>query len=199
MSLFFNLFASDRAQSRRDFASMKDLLKPYAKELYPIDVEDLENLSSNVGLDKKVRTSWTSFQLGGISTIFHEKVAVFSYRSIRRDKYSLTIRTNPYTYTYYITAKLTECFINDSPLAFIDPRHRILNRSGRQIIGRIDKSDVMHPELLIGEEEFGVFNRWPSAPKQHDRVFQFVRDMPEGIKELFAATTFYLMCANQWK
>lgn len=199
LSLFYHLFTSDRDKLVRDLSAIADLTSTSTANLVPLGKEELESLSAKITLDKVKRQNWTRYHTGRIQTIFHEDVALFGYRILKSDKVACLVRTNPFIYSYIVSSKEAQVFINGTILAYIKPDLTIYNRTGKSLIGRIDRSDPLNPELLIGDDHYGIFNRWPADPKQHDRVLQFVKTMPSGIHELFIAVTFYLMCANQWK
>lgn len=197
MGFFFDLFSSDKAKFNRDVKTLTTLLRKDKPEWVPIDDDEIEAIALKVQNTRRKRSSMTKYRVGEIRTIFHELLASYGLRSFGKSKGVIAVQTNPYLYTYLIKPKYVEVRINDNRFAYILASGTIKNSTGKKAIGVIDFKDVNHPEVEIGDNNFGILNRPSPRTLPHERAIQMMRPMEEGIKELFIAVTFFYIISEQ--
>ena len=197
MSFLSDLFSGEKAKFRRDVNQLAKILRSNKKEWIPLEEEDIEAVAYKLKFNKKKRVGFTSYSMGEISTIFHELVASFGLRSYGKGKGMLAIQTNPYLYTYHIRAKYTEIQINGKRFAFVLSNGTIKNGNGRKVIGSVDDTDKKHPEILIGDDNFGILNLYSARTGPQGRAVQLMKSMPEGVQELFVSVLLLFIVAKQ--
>ena len=197
MSFLSDLFSGDKAKFTRDVNQLAVILRTLKKDWVPINEDEIESIAYNISFGRKKRVGFTSYVIGEISTIFHEVIGSVGLRSYGKGKGMLAIQSNPYLYTYLIRPKFTEVQINGNRFAYILANGTIKNSSGRKVIGQIDYTDVNNPEIVIGDNNFGILNAHSSRKGPQDRALQFMKAMPEGVQELFVAVLFLHIVSKQ--
>ncbi len=173
------------------------ILQKEKKEWIPINEEEIESIALKISYGKRKRTNFTSYKTGEVRTIFHELIGTYGFRKYSRVKGMLAVQTNPYLYSYLVLPKYTQIQINGRRFAYVLANGMIKNSNGKKVIGHIDKTDVNHPEILIGDNNFGILNRPSVRAKPHERAVQLMRGMPEGVQELFVSTLLLYLISHQ--
>jgi hypothetical protein len=173
------------------------LLRAEKKEWIPLDDDDIESIAQKITFGKRKRVGFTTYKLGEIKTIFHELIADFAIRKYAVNKGIIAVQTNPYFYSYFILPKYTEIHINGKRFAYVLANGTIKNGTGKKVIGRIDKTDISHPEILIGDNNFGILNKPSARAQPHERAIQMMRKMDEGVQELFVSILFLYQITKQ--
>ena len=197
MSFFSDLFSNDKSKFKRDAKNLTPYLQGLQKDWVPIDSDEIESIALKIIFDRNKRFGFTSYRIGHINTIFHEHVATFGLRKYGDQRGIIVAQTNPYIYTFLVRPKYTEVQINYKRLAFILADGTLKNSSGRKIIGEIDTRDVDHPEVIIGDNNFGILNRATTSVGPQTRAIHMMRPMPEGVQELFFSVVMLYIISNQ--
>lgn len=197
MGILFDIFSSDGAKFSKDVHQLALILRDLKKDLVPIDEDEIDALAYKIQFGKRKRVGFTSYQTGDLVTIFHEAIGTFGMRKYGSNKGMLAILTNPYLYTYLIRKKYTEIHINGRRLAYVLRNGVIKNANGRKVIGMIKGANAVHPEILIGDNNFGMLNSFSSRVGPQDRAVQMVKSMPEGLQELFTSILFLYIVSKQ--
>ena len=176
---------------------MVALLHKEKKEWIPLDDEEIESIALKLNSSKRKSIGLTTYRIGELRTVFHELAASFGLRKYGNRRGMLAIQTNPYLFSYLILPKYTTIQINGRRFAYLLANGTIKNRNGRKVIGNIDFRDMSSPEILIGENNFGILNQPTKQAEKHERAVQLKRTMSEGIQELFVSVLLFYLIVKQ--
>ncbi len=197
MSFLLDILSSDKAKFRRDKKQLTGLLREKKDDWIPIDDEEIQSIALKLQIGKRKRVGFTSYKMGKVNTIFHELIGNYGLRVYGQRRGFVAVQTNPYLYTFLIRPKYTEVQINQQRFAYVLANGTIKNRSGRKVIGEIDWTDIDHPEVLIGDDHFGIMNRFSKNTNPQARAVQMMREMSEGVQELFLAVLLLYIISQQ--
>lgn len=197
MSILSDFFSNDKTKFKRDMSVLTSFLQSTKKDWLHMDEAELETLAMKIRPGKKHRSGFTSYPAGELYSIFHELLGSYAYRTYGDRRGILAVQTNPYLYSFFVKPKYTEVFINHRRLAYLLADGVIKNSSGRKVIGEIKWTSPDAPQVLIGDNNFGVLNKPSRRMNERLRAIQMMHTMPAGVQELFTATVLLYVIEGQ--
>jgi len=161
-------------------AHMKEDMDLWAKDLVPINKEELELFS--LGQDKQVlRKGITTTAKGIFTTIYHEPVLAYNYREYlsNSDKPNalLYARSAEHEYIYYIQKGIGTLFIDGQEVGTLS-REGVLQgkRTGKPIASMKQSNPSLLP-VEVGGKEIGNLTRKVSKGDKglYERAFEYLQ------------------------
>ena len=185
--------APDNSKLQGDIKLMRIEIKPWVKELAPVDEDGLTLLSlSQVnqvlkkGLNKSAKGIYTS--------IYQEPLLAYSYKEYLGNNALLYARTAEHELVYQIKKDETRIAINGSFFGVLKKDGKLYN--GETVLGQVDKADAdLHLPIKVGKRNLAALNNPALVDAPQPRVFQYVENNinAEEEKTLMALATLKLI------
>ncbi|HMN88806.1 MAG TPA: hypothetical protein PKD70_04015 [Saprospiraceae bacterium] len=167
-----------------------DMDKWLKDELVPIDREELE-LVSLQQLHQSVKKGTTLRAKGVFTTIYHEPVLAYSYKSyIASGKSALVYaRTATHEYAYWLRDKEIQVLIDGKLMGTLNKEGVLYNDQNR-MIARINRTQEDLAPVIVGEREVASVVKTQVQRREmlSPRAFQFVKsDITQEEEKIFLA------------
>ncbi len=195
-SKVFPNFQPGNKKVQADLKDMREELAPAATNLVPLDNKDLELLAAEEE-EHKVKKGFTTKVKGTLSTIFHEPVALYSYKkylSTSGKDAVLYVKTARHEYFYWIKHKGTKVVIDNSLIGNLENQEILYGGKKDRMIARINRDEEEFMPVLVQGKEIGSIVKTGPGEKQalSTRAFGYVVDnvLPEE-RAVFLSLAFY--------
>lgn len=195
-SRVFPNFQPGNKKVQADLKTMKEELAPAAVNLVPLSNKDLELLAAEEE-EHKVKKGFTTRVKGTLSTIFHEPVALYSYKkylSASGKDAVLYVKTARHEYFYWLRSKGTKVVIDNSLIGNLENREILYGGKKDRMIARINRNEEEFMPIVVQGKEIGSILKSGAGEKQalSTRAFGYVLEevRPEE-RAIFLSLAFF--------
>lgn len=172
-----NMLGNGKASSNKyqnDIKLMRSEIKPWAKELAPID-EDGLNLFSLNQVNQVLKTGINKSAKGVFTSVYQEPLLAYSYKEYLGDNALLYARTAEHEMVYQIKKGETRIAVDGNYFGTLNAEGKLYN--GKTLLGQIDKSsEELHLPIRIGDRAIAALNNPRLLDAPEPRAFQYVAD-----------------------
>lgn len=180
--LVFNLmteYKPGKKKVQQDLKKMKDKLEPYAKDLVPINKEELElfSLSQIHQLAKKNKTRTAR---GVYTTIFHEPIMAYTYKRYLSSGMNAVLyaRTANHEFAFRIQGTEVKVVIDNQLEGTIRNNDTFYSIRDNRMVAQINRSNTAYLPVLVNNREVAQVSLPVTGNQEKllsSRAFSFVK------------------------
>lgn len=179
MSKVFSNFQPGERRIQADLEKMRTELKPYVKELVPIDKEELE-LFSQTQINQLLKKGITTTARGVFTTIYNEPIAAYSYKKYVSSGINalLYVRIAHHEFAYRIRNKGIQVVIDNQLVGTIKNDGILYGARSKKALASINKNYKDHFPVIVQDREVASLAQALPENKKglSARAFDFVKD-----------------------